>query len=136
MAAEKVMVVDDNKEFLKELSEILYLFGYNPTVVSDSMEAIKLARRLRPDVVLLDLRMNGNNGFQIAKELKQNKETSLIPIIAMSGYFPIENQSILLDMSNMDGRIKKPFAVLDLISRIETALDGDKNKVAVIDDED
>ena len=49
-------------------------------------------------------------------------DTSGIAIIAMSGYFPIENQSILLDMSHMDGRIKKPFGISDLITELEGAL--------------
>ncbi len=122
MVSEKIMIIDDNKEFADELSEILYMCGYEPKVVTNSLDAFKAARRLKPSLVLLDLRMNGMNGFQVAEQVKHSKETFDIPIIAMSGYFPIEKESVLLDMSNMNSRIKKPFAILDLIDRIEEFL--------------
>jgi DNA-binding response OmpR family regulator len=122
MAAEKIMIVDDNKEFLEELRETLRLCGYDAMAVSNAKKVSKMARRIRPGAILLDLRMKGNNGFQVAEELKHAKATAGIPIIAMSGYFPIENRSILLDMSNMAGRIKKPFGISDLITQIESVL--------------
>ena len=127
MTSEKIMIVDDNKEFSEELRELLYLCGYDPKVVSDSSSAFRFARRVRPDVILLDLRMNGMNGFQVAEQLKHSKETFNIPIIAMSGYFPIEKQGVLLDMRNMDSSIKKPFDVVDLIDQIEGMLNKTKN---------
>ncbi len=122
MGSEKIMIVDDNKVFSQELQETLYLCGYDTKVVSDSANALKLARKVRPDAILLDLRLSGINGFQVAQELKDAKETAAIPIIAMSGYFPIENRSLLLDMRNMDGRIKKPFGISELITEIESVL--------------
>lgn len=122
MAGEKIMIVDDNKVFLEELQETLSMCGYDAKAVSDSMKALKIARKIKPNAILLDLRMNGANGFQVAHDLKHTKETAGIPIIAMSGYFPIENQSLLLDMSNMDRRIKKPFGISDLIVEIESVL--------------
>ena len=122
MTAEKIMVIDDNQEFSEELRETLYLCGYDVKTVSDSTNVLKLAQKIKPSAILLDLRMNGSNGFQVAQNLKDANETSRIPIIAMSGYFPIEDRAILLDMHNMDGRIKKPFDISDLITEIELVL--------------
>lgn len=121
MDSERIMIIDDNKEFSQELQETLKLCGYDAKVVTDSVVALKMARRLRPNLILLDLRMNRKNGFEVAEELKTSKETSGIPIIAMSGYFPVEKSSVL-DMSKMDSSIKKPFGITDLISQIESAL--------------
>jgi CheY-like chemotaxis protein len=122
MTSEKILIVDDNRDFLDELQETLYLCGYDAVTVSDSVRAVPVARKIKPDVILLDLRMSRMNGFQVAEELKRSAETSKIPIIAMSGYFPVDKQAVLLDLSRMEGRIKKPFAVLDLINQIEVAL--------------
>ncbi len=122
MVGEKIMIVDDNKEFSEELRETLHLCGYDAKTVSESTNVLKLARKIKPGVILLDLRMAGSNGFHLAQNLKDNNETARIPIIAMSGYFPIEKRSILLDMHNMDGRIKKPFGITDLITEIESVL--------------
>ncbi|MGE5197001.1 MAG: response regulator [Deltaproteobacteria bacterium] len=127
MAGEKIMVVDDNKEFLEEISETLFLCGYEPKTVLNSTAAAYLAGKMHPDLILLDLRMNRMNGFQVAEQLKKSKQTSDIPIIAMSGYFPVEKQT-LLDLSNMEGRLRKPFAIFDLINQIEAILAAKKNK--------
>ena len=132
MNGEKIMIVDDNEVFLQELGETLYSCGYDTKTVSHSQDALKIARRIKPDAILLDLRMNGTNGFQVAEELKHTKETAGIPIIAMSGYFPIENQSNILDMHNMDARINKPFGISDLISQIEAVLDGEKKQESAV----
>jgi CheY-like chemotaxis protein len=115
----KIMIVDDNEDFLKELSETLFLCGYDTEAVFDSSLAYSRACISKPDVILLDLRMNKKNGFHVAEELKQSKVTKHIPIIAMSGYFPVEKDALLLDFSNMHGRIQKPFAIADLVSQIE-----------------
>jgi CheY-like chemotaxis protein len=122
MLGEKIMVIDDNKGFSEELRETLYSCGYDVKTVSDSVNALQLVRKIKPNLILLDLRMNGISGFQVAQNLKDTNETARIPIIAMSGYFPIEDKSILLDMHNMDGRIKKPFEISDLITQIESVL--------------
>jgi CheY-like chemotaxis protein len=133
MVGEKVMVVDDNKFFLSELEEILSSCGYDVKVVTKSANAFKTARRFKPQVILLDLKMDGVNGFQVAEELKNSQDTAGIPIIAMSGYFPLEQPSSLLDMSNMVSRIKKPFAILDLVSEIETVLNSNNSAVLAAD---
>lgn len=122
MNPEKIIIIDDNKEFLEELKESLHLCGYDCLGISNSARASRLARKIRPDVILLDLKMAGHNGFQVAQDLRHDKETSDIPIIAMSGYFPIEDPSVLLDLSLMDRRIKKPFEISDLITEIESVL--------------
>ncbi len=122
MSDNKIMIVDDNKAFLDELKETLYLCGYEPIAVSDSGAAVKTAQRTNPDAIILDLRMDNKNGFQIAEELRQEKSTHSIPIIAMSGYFPIQGNPNLLDLSKMAGRIKKPFSIADLITELEKVL--------------
>lgn len=134
MISEKVMIIDDNEEFAQELCETLYLCGYDPMVVSNSLNAFKAVRKSKPDVILLDLRMNGMNGFQVAEQLKHSKETFYIPIIAMSGHFPIEKKSVLLDMTYINSRIKKPFTILDLIDQIEGILNKkeDDSETAVM----
>lgn len=127
MAGERIMVVDDNKDFSDELQETLRSCGYGVKTVSESRHVLKLACRIKPNAILLDLRMHGSNGFQVAQSLRDNKETAGIPIIAMSGYFPIEDRSNLLDMHDMDGCIKKPFDMSDLITALESVLNKESS---------
>ena len=118
----RIMIVDDNKAFLDELEETLSLCGYEPIAVPDSQAALKTAQKTNPDAIILDLKMDRMNGFQLAEALKNEKKTLAIPIIAMSGYFPIDGNSNLLDLSKMAGHIKKPFSIADLITELEKVL--------------
>lgn len=120
------MIVDDNKEFLEELQEILYMAGYEIITSNDSTRVLSLASKTKPDLLLLDLKMNGKSGFDVAKELRQSPSTAGIRIVAMSGYFPIEQESALLERKFINASLKKPFTIADLITRIEETLEARK----------
>ena len=122
MLPSKIMIVDDNKEFVEELKETLGLCGYDALGVFDSRQVLTMAQRIKPELILLDLRMPGTNGFELARELKNTRETAEIPIVAMSGYFPVDDRRLLLDTSAMEACVKKPFAISDLIHEIEAVL--------------
>jgi CheY-like chemotaxis protein len=122
MTGEKIMIVDDNESLLEELREILDCSGYNAVTVSDPTAACETARVVSPDVILLDLKMGSMNGFHVAQALKQSEFTAGIPIIAMSGYFPIDEGNSLLDASQMEACLKKPFGILDMLGAIEKVL--------------
>lgn len=53
----KIMVIDDDKEFLEGLQETLELSGYDLTVVNDSTKVLDITNKTRPDIILLDLKM-------------------------------------------------------------------------------
>ncbi|MFA5119314.1 MAG: response regulator [Candidatus Omnitrophota bacterium] len=129
MGSAKIMIIDDNKEFLDELQEILSLCGYSLIVTSDSTRALSLARKKKPDIILLDLKMNVINGFHVAEKLKECQETAHIPIIAMSGYFPLGKESSLINTSDMQACLQKPFSVSDAITQIEILLNSSSSKL-------
>lgn len=118
----KVMIVDDDRRFLEELKETLTLSGYESVVINDSTTTVNIARKTRPDCILLDLKMNKMDGFQVIEELKKLPETDRIPIIAMTGYFTRPEYSTLIGMCGVETCLMKPFNPLDAISRIEMVL--------------
>lgn len=124
----RVMVVDDNKEFLDELEEILSLSGYDVVVSNDALSAFETACKTKPDIVLLDLKMSGKSGFRLAEEIKHLPELKNIPIIGMTGHFIDAEYSLLVHLSGMKRCLIKPFLPLDLINQIEALLrDNTKN---------
>lgn len=123
MAYKKVMIVDDDKEFLEELNEILELSGYETITASNTNNVLDIACTLKPDVILLDLKMQGKSGFQLAKEIEAIPDLSHVPIIAMSGYFKHDYNS-LLNMCGIRSCLRKPFSPLDVIARIEEVSPG------------
>ena len=122
MPRKKVMVVDEDIEFLEELRETLFLSGHNPLAVSDSSTAFSIARMGKPDVILLDLKTNPEHGSRIAEKLSQSPDTAHVPIIAMTGRFTDEKNSPPLDSNGIKAVLKKPFMPLDVITQIENAL--------------
>lgn len=125
MSGEKIMVVDDNKEFLEELKEILVLSGYDVVAIDDAESVLDAAVNTRPNVILLDLKMPKKNGFQIAQEFKNSSDLMHIPIIAMSGYFTRAEHEALMEVCRIKTCLKKPFNPLDVIACIESVLKGE-----------
>ncbi|MGA1870509.1 MAG: response regulator [bacterium] len=119
----KVMIVDDDTEFLEELKEILVSNGYYTIAINDSTTVLDAVKTQRPDLILLDLKMNGMNGFELADSLKRMGATALIPIIGISGIIRMENyfehNYFLKDFCHM---FDKPFNPLELIDKIEEIL--------------
>ncbi len=118
----KVMIVDDDKEFLEELRETLVLSGYSMIAVNDSLSALDTAVREKPDVVVLDLMMPGKNGFQLADDLRHAPQLMQMPIIAMTGNFE-EACNPLIKMCDIKKCLRKPFNPLDIIAEIEAVLE-------------
>jgi len=118
----KIMLVDDDKEFLNEMSEILKLSGYETFVFSDSTDAATKAINLKPDLILLDLKMDNKSGFKVADELRSITATKDIPVIAVTGVFTKKEHKLLMKVCNIRESLIKPIQPLDLISRIENIL--------------
>lgn len=116
-----VMVVDDDEVFLEELSEALALSGYNMITVSDPTEVVALASGLKPKLILLDIKMPGKTGIEIAREMSNLPEFSDIPIIAMSGHFQDEDR-LRSEVRRIKKLIKKPFNLTDLLKIIHETL--------------
>lgn len=117
----RVLVVDDESSIRTVLSE--HLASRDPsfevTTAADGFEAGRQVSTFRPDVVLLDLRMPGMDGFQVCKTIKADPDTASTVVIAMTGYHSPETEARILEC----GAVRcfaKPFEP----SEIGTYLDG------------
>lgn len=128
MAKKKIMLIDDNKEFLEELVETLSLSGYEVLAVNDAATAFEAARAAKPDMVLLDLKMPGKTGFKVADEITHSAELKHIPIVAMTGHFTDLEYSLLINLCGIKKCLLKPFHPLDVIAQIENLLREDTQK--------
>ena len=121
MANKKVMIVDDDSEFLEELNETMSMSGYKMIPVNDSTTAVDIATSEKPDLIILDLKMPGKSGFQLAEEIRRIPALGNTPIIAMSAFFKDE-YAFLLSIFGIKKCLKKPFKPLDVITAVETEL--------------
>ena len=82
----KVLIIDDNKDFLFTMSTFLERNGFETVTASDGKQGLEMAEKERPDVVLLDVMMETLfSGFEVCKELRNNPNLKDIPIIGISG---------------------------------------------------
>ena len=129
MMRKKIMIIDDNSEFLDELKETMDLSGYDTERFSDGETALRCVEEFRPDAILLDLKMSGKSGFQVADLLTNQEHTSHIPIIAMTGFFKEKEHELLMKTCGIKTCLLKPFNPLDVIAEIEHLLKGEKGRL-------
>ncbi len=122
MFIRKVMIVDDDKKFLDELEETLSFSGYDMITTHDPHLALPIVSKEKPHVILLDLKMPGKSGFQLAHELRSFPELQQIPIIAMTETFK-DGYKPLMDMCGIKKCLQKPFNPLNVIAEIEAVIE-------------
>jgi two-component system response regulator ChvI len=124
-----IMIIDDDKVLLSELSEALESNGYIVRPFSDGKTALAAAPRIMPDLILLDLKMDKVSGFQVADKLNCSPKTENIPIIAMTGYFTQDEYSLITRICGMKKCINKPFAMEAIIAEVAKTLEGKEKNI-------
>ena len=115
-----VLVVEDSPEIAAMMALTLRLEGYNVAQASDGLQALEVARAVRPGLILLDVMMPGLSGFEVAKVLKEDEITSAIPIIFVTAKHEVDD--LVQGLEIAVDYISKPFAVPELIARVRAAL--------------
>ncbi|HEX4782098.1 MAG TPA: response regulator [Usitatibacter sp.] len=118
--ARRILVVEDNPDSAESLKLLLRSFGHEVSVVNDGREAVAVARRMRPDVILLDIGLPGMDGFHVAKALRELPETSAARLIAVSGYGQ-EKDRELSKAAGFDLHLVKPVDPTKLTAAIYAA---------------
>ena len=124
MKSRRIAIIDENKEMLGELNDILNMGGYSSILINDPLSALDTVFENKPDVVLMELRMPQKNGFELTHEINRVFETKRMPVIAMSENFKDEFRW-LLELCGIKRCIKKPFNPLDIIWAIENEIEED-----------
>ena len=119
MAETRVIVADDESVIRMDLREMLTGLGYIVAgEVGDGESAVNLARELRPDLVIMDIKMPGMDGVQAAKILTEERIAPVLLLTAFSQTELIEGAKA----AGVVGYIVKPFRDTDLVPAIEVSL--------------
>lgn len=114
-----ILVVDDTPANLNLLGSILSAKGYNVRKMPNGMMALNSARRLPPDLIMLDVKMPAMDGYEVCAELKADPTTKNIPIIFISALQEIEEKVKAFNVGGVDF-VTKPFHAEEVISRVNT----------------
>ena len=121
MQKEHILVVDDEEDILDLIKYNLKQESYRVTCTMTGEQALTEARTIQPDLMLLDLMLPGLDGFEVCKILKNNPETSQIPIIMLTAKGEESDIVTGLELGAED-YITKPFSPKILIARIRAVL--------------
>ena len=105
-----VLIVDDSDKNRKLAREVLRAAGFGTLEAARGDEAIAVAAKRRPDLILLDLRLPDMDGTDVARKLRDGAETGRIPIVALSAS-PSAGGSDRLLATGFDGYLQKPIDV-------------------------
>ena len=84
--AKKVLMIDDDPEFVEAISNILDAKGYDVVSASDGKDGVAKAKKEKPDIILLDVMMTTKSeGFDVARELSKNAELKGTPVVMLTG---------------------------------------------------
>ena len=84
MAIKSILVVDDSPTDRKQLSDMLTKSGYKVATAESAEEALAKVKQINPDLVLMDVVMPGQNGYQATRQLTKDDSTKHIPVIMLS----------------------------------------------------
>ncbi|MBE9115360.1 response regulator [Lusitaniella coriacea LEGE 07157] len=114
----KILVVDDSGLTRSLATDLLVTEGYNVLEADGGSSAIAIARQNQPDIILLDVKMPQMDGYEVCRCLKQEVQTSLIPIVFMTVYD--DRQARLQGIeAGGDDFLSKPLDRLELLARVK-----------------
>ena len=110
-----ILIVDDDLVNLTILKSIITKAGYSVLTAENGADALKIARALSPDLVILDIMMPDMDGTEVAAALKQNPRTRRIPIIFLSSLISAEEERSNIDLISY---LSKPYNREKLLNEI------------------
>ena len=121
MAKERILVVDDEEDILELVRFNLAREGYDTICATSGEEALGIAQKERPDLLILDLMLPGIDGLEVTKILKNDVKTKDIPIIMLTAKG--EEADIVTGLElGADDYVTKPFSPRVLVARVRAAL--------------
>jgi len=119
-----VMIVEDNELNMKLFNDLLEAKGYSTIQTRNGMEALELARRHKPDLILMDIQLPEVSGLEVTKWLKEENELHAIPVIAVTA-FAMKGDEERIRQGGCEAYISKPISVNTFLATIETYLNRD-----------
>lgn len=121
MSEGKVLIVDDEEHIIELLNFNLLSAGYKVISANNGIDALKIAKEEKPDLLLLDLMLPGMDGLDVCKEIKKDKETSKAAIIMLTAKGEELDKILGLELG-ADDYITKPFSIRELLARVKAVL--------------
>jgi len=121
MTLRKILIVDDEPYILNILDFSLDAEGYRVLQASDGEEAMRLAQEQQPELIIMDVMMPRQDGFETCRRLKEDLRTKDIPVVLLTAKNSREDRE-MGEQVKADGYITKPFSPQRLLDTVQNFL--------------
>jgi two-component system cell cycle response regulator DivK len=116
-----VMIVEDNELNMKLFHDLLDAHGYRTLQTRNGMEALRLAREQRPDLILMDIQLPEVSGLEVTKWLKDDETLCDIPVIAVTA-FAMKGDEERIRQGGCEAYISKPISIATFLDAVRRHL--------------
>jgi len=113
----KVLIVEDNELNMKLFSDLLDAHGFETQQTREGLKAINLAKKFKPDLILMDIQLPEVSGLEVTKWIKDDKSLAEIPIIAVTAFAMKGDEKRIRD-GGCEAYISKPINVSSFLATI------------------
>ncbi len=121
MAGELILIVEDNEKNRKLVRDVLAFKGYRLAEAETGEEGVRLARELRPALILMDIQLPGISGIEALAQIRADESTRAIPVLAVTASAMSTDRSKIL-AAGFDGYQSKPINVKAFLAAVQAAL--------------
>ena len=126
MAAERVLIAEDNEKSMKLFRDVLRVKGYETLEATTGEMAIELATRHIPDLVLMDIQLAGMDGLEALRRLREDERTATIPVVALTAQAMAGDRERFLE-AGFNGYVSKPVDVVEFIGTVRYYCEGGRD---------
>ncbi|HEY5707556.1 MAG TPA: response regulator transcription factor [Terrimicrobiaceae bacterium] len=131
---ETVLVVEDEADVVDLLRYSLTKAGFSVLIASDGLKGLEIARKHRPDIIVLDLMLPAMDGYHVCKELRKDSDTEALPILMLTARGEPSERVYGLEIG-ADDYVTKPFSPRELVLRVQALLrrSGSRSQADVLE---
>ncbi|TWJ33381.1 response regulator transcription factor [Geobacter argillaceus] len=122
MGKKKILAVDDEPNILMSIEFILEMEGYEVHTARDGEEALEVAERVRPDLILLDVNMPRKDGYEMCRILREREDLATTKVIMLTAKGQTLERKKGLEVG-ADDYVTKPFSAGDLLEKIRAMIE-------------
>ena len=118
VANRRVLIVEDNEMNIKLFRDLLQAHGYETLQTKEGLEALALARRHKPQLILMDIQLPEVSGLEVTRWLKQDPELCAIPVVAVTA-FAMRGDEEKMRAGGCSAYLSKPISIERLIGIVK-----------------
>ena len=121
---DKVLIVEDNELNMKLFEDLLGAHGYTTFKTMDGRDVLELARKHKPDLILMDIQLPEVSGLEVTQWLKAEDDLKHIPVVAVTA-FAMKGDEEKIREGGCQDYISKPISITNFIDTVQKYLDKD-----------